>query len=156
MKKYQYTSPYSEDTFRFELQAILGSSLDGCFFNGDVDKNAFEIERNYIFGSKGIPRIVLKGKFYESSGITRIVVTPKYSAVQKTSQYILALLFFALGLFCFVAGRHTDLRFAFVFCLCIWAIGILMMVLYHLLIVVCARFAIRKLKKALSIDIFEA
>ncbi len=156
MKKHQYISPYSEDTFRFELQAILGSNLDGCFFNGAVDKNAFEIKRNYIFGSKGIPRIVLKGKFYESSGTTHIAVTPKYSAVQKTSQYILALLFFALGLFCLVAGRNTDLRLAFVFCLCTWAIGLLIMVLYHLLIVICARLAIRKLKKALSIDIFEA
>ncbi len=156
MKKYQYTTPYSEDTFRFELQAILGSSLDGCYFDGAVDKNAFEIKRNYIFGSKGIPRIVLKGKFYESSGTTHLSVTPKYSVEEKISQYIIALLFFALGIFCLVAGRNTDLRLAFVFCLCTWAIGLFILVLCHLLFVICARFAIRKFKKALSIDIFEA
>ena len=153
MKKYRYVTPYTAETFRFELQSILGSSLDGCCFDGEPAQNSFRIRRNYLFGTKGFPRAVLDGKFYGENSKTHIVITPRYSSNYAVSQIIIAVLFFALGIYPFACDRDSGLLSAALCGLCLWGLGLLFLAVFHVAVIISARLSINRLRKSLSIEL---
>ena len=146
MKKHHFTGAYPAETFRFELESILGSRLDGCSFNGIVDKGSFKIRGNYIKGTHGLIRPVLQGDFYEENGITHVAVTPKYSVNEYISQMLFALLFFVIGVCVLIAGRGDGAASSWAGCLCIWCIGLVFIAALHVAFLISARLFIRKFK----------
>lgn len=149
MKKHQYVSEYSADTFEFELKSILGSRLDGCSFNGEVGKGTFKIWGNYFYGARGFLRCrpVLEGRFYEEKGVTRVDVTHKYGAAERVVLGLFALLFFFLGVWVFIAAFEDGVLSSLGGLLCVLGWGLVLAAVAHVNHLILARFYLRKFKR---------
>lgn len=157
VQTYRYVTNYCKDTFGFELQSILGSSLDGFCFYGTVEQSSFKLRRNHTFSFRGnFIYPILEGRFFEEEGVTHIVISPKYRKIDVVAMAIQTLLFFAIGVAVFAAELQESILSAVMLCLFLWGLGLVFLGLYYIVFLINTRLSINKLKKTLNIEISKA
>ena len=89
-----FEAEISEPETRMTLKEMCGSSWDECEFNGEVSQNSFSFMKNNTSHTytKGIPRVILDGKFYEENGRTHVTICPRIRLCDIAGIFIALLL----------------------------------------------------------------
>ena len=104
----EFISPLSEAEVRMALRELCGSKWDDCPFRGEVDKNSFRLIKNRVANTRGIPKPILIGDFYEQNGKTKVTISIQQRMVETIGVSIWVLGAVALAGDSFVSMLHSK------------------------------------------------
>ncbi|MBQ8859265.1 MAG: hypothetical protein IJ012_05685 [Clostridia bacterium] len=104
----EFISPLSELEVRMALRELCGSKWDDCPFRGEVDKNSFRLIKNSVANTRGIPKPILVGDFYEQNGKTKVTISMQPRRVETIGVFIWILAAAALAGDSFVSMLHSK------------------------------------------------
>lgn len=71
----EFVSPLSETEVRLTLRELCGSKWDNFPFDGEIDKNSFQLIRNRFTTSRGVPKPILIGDFIGQGKQTKVTIS---------------------------------------------------------------------------------
>ena len=150
IKPIGFISSLSEVEVRMALRELCGSKLDNYPFRGEIAKNSFCLIKNSFTNTRGIPKPILVGEFFEQNGKTQVTISVKTRMIDYVGTCIVAFGVLFLAAFGFISMLDEGVVLAIASAVMITWLCVGMLALHYFLMWSSFRRSVEKIKKALG------